>query len=130
MSVIYQPPNSNVRLFNDKINILLDTIMKEHKLCYLLGDYSLNILNYDTHDTTAELIDILYSHAILPLKKRPTRVTQCSAMAIDIFTNNIDAIENGCHGILGTDISDHFPIFHIGKKEINSTASAKSVFFI
>ena len=129
ISVIYRPPNTDVRIFIDKMNILLDTIMKEHKLCYLLGDYNLNILNYDTHDTTAEFIDILYSHAILPLINRPTRVTQSSATAIDnIFTNNIDAIENGCHGILVTDISDHFPIFHIGNKEIKSMASGKSVY--
>ena len=135
ISVIYRPPNTDVRIFIDKMNILLDTIMKEHKLCYLLGDYNLIILNYDTHDTTAEFIDILYSHAILPLINRPTRVTQSSATAIDnIFTNDIDAIENGCHGILVTDISDHFPIFHIGNKEINSMASGEiclhSKFFI
>ena len=87
ISVIYRPPNTDVRIFIDKMNILLDTIMKEHKLCYLLGDYNINILNYDTHDTTVEFIDILYSHAILPLINRPTRVTQSSATAIDkIFT--------------------------------------------
>ena len=68
ISVIYQPPNTDVRIFIDKIKIWLDTIMKAHKLCYLLGDYNLNILNYDTHDKTAEFIDILYSHAILPDK--------------------------------------------------------------
>ena len=83
ISMIYRPPNTDVRIFIDKMNILLDTIMKEHKLCNLLGDYNLNILNYDTHDTTAEFIDILYSHAILPLINRPTRVTQSSATAID-----------------------------------------------
>ena len=129
ISVIYRPPNTDVRIFIDKMNIMLDTIMKEHKLCYLLGDYNSNILNYDTHDTTAEFIAILYSHAILPLINRPTRVTQSSTTAIDnIFTNDIDAIENGCHGILVTDISDHFPIFHIGNKEIKSMASGKSVY--
>ena len=126
ISVIYRPPNTDVRIFIDKMNILLDTIMKEHKLCYLLGDYNLIILNYDTHDTTAEFIDILYSHAILPLINRPTRVTQSSATAIDnIFTNDIDAIENGCHGILVTDINDHFLIFHIGNQEIKSMASGE-----
>ena len=34
ISVIYRPPNTDVRIFIDKMNILLDTIMKEHKLCY------------------------------------------------------------------------------------------------
>ena len=43
-------------------------------------------------------------------------ITQNSATIIDnIFTNNIGESECGHNGILVTDISDHFPIFHIWK---------------
>ena len=59
---------------------------------------------------------MLYSHAFLPLMNRPTRITLNSATIIDnIFTNNIGELECGQNGILVTDISDHFPIFHVGK---------------
>ena len=81
-----------------------------------MGDYNIDILNYDSHSATAEFVDMLYSHAFLPLINRPTRITQNSATIIDnIFTNNIGESECGHNGILVTDISDHFPIFHIWK---------------
>ena len=74
ISVTYWLLNTHVRIFVDKMNILVDTIMNEHKLCYLLGYYNLNILRYDTHDTITEFIGILYSHTIMPLINCPTRV--------------------------------------------------------
>ena len=81
-----------------------------------MGDCNIDILNYDSHSATAEFVDMLYSHAFLPLINRPTRITQNSATIIDnIFTNNIGESECGHNGILVTDISDHFPIFHIWK---------------
>ena len=65
--------------------------------------------------------DICESLRYSPLVNRPTRVTSTSATIIDnIFTNNHDATVDAFQGILVTDISDHFPIFHIGtinKKE-------------
>ena len=43
-------------------------------------------------------------------------ITQNSITIIDnIITNNIGELEWGQNGILVTDVSDHFPIFHIGK---------------
>ena len=115
VSVIYRPPNTDTRHFNEKLCALLECISSEKKLCYLIGDYNINILNYGNHSATDEFVDMLYSHAFLPLINRPTRITQTSATIIDnIFTNNIDERECGQNGILVTDISDHFPIFHIG----------------
>ena len=106
----------------------MEIISKERKLCYFLGDFNLNILNYDSHSATAEFLDTLYAYATLPLINRPTRITQSSATAIDnIFTNDANAFENGCHGILVTDISDHFPVFHIGDSKIKNESMEKSI---
>ena len=56
----------------------------------------------------------------MPLINRPTRISKTSATLIDnIFTNNHSDLVNSCHGILITDISDHFPIFHINKSISN-----------
>ena len=113
--VIYRPPNTGTRHFNEKLCALLECISSEKKLCYLIGDYNINILNYGNHSATDEFVYMLYSHAFLPLINRPTRITQTSATILDnIFTNNIDERECGQNGILVTDISDHFPIFYIG----------------
>ena len=81
-----------------------------------MGDYDINILIYDSHSATAEFVDMLYSHVFLPMINRPNRITQNSATIIDnIFPNNIGESECGHSGILVTDITDHFPIFHIWK---------------
>ena len=116
VTVIYRPPNTDTWIFNEKLNAVLNCVNNERKLCYLMGDYNIDILNYDSHSATAEFVDMLYSHAFLPLINRPTRITQNSATIIDnIFTNNIGESECGHNGILVSDISDHFPIFHIWK---------------
>ena len=116
VTIIYRPPNTDTRIYNERLNAVLNCVNNERKLCYLMGDYNINILNYDSHSATVEFVDMLYSNAFLPLINRPTRITQNSATIIDnIFTNNIREPECSHNGILVTDISDHFPIFHIGK---------------
>ena len=46
IGVIYRPPNTDLELFNDDINELLDNLEREHKYCYLIGDYNIYLLNY------------------------------------------------------------------------------------
>ena len=75
------------------------------------GDYNINILNYETHRTIADFVDIFYSYAIFPLINRPTGITSNSAILIDdIFTNNLAALEKSTNCSLVTDISGHFPV--------------------
>ena len=116
MGLLYFPFMLCLFFFNERLNAVLNCVNNEKKLCYLMGDYNINILNYDSRSATVEFVDMLYSHAFLPLINRPTRITQNSATIIDnIFTNNIGESECGHNVILVTDISDHFPIFHIWK---------------
>ena len=56
----------------------------------MMGDYDINIMNYETHSLTGEFVDVMSSNAFMPLITRPTRVTATSANLIDnIFTNNL-----------------------------------------
>ena len=92
-----------------------------------MGDYNINLLNVESHSLTADFNDLMYSHGLIPLITRPTRVTENSATLIDnIFTNKIlNTQEESVQGILVTDISDHYPIFCVNKtivqKNINVT---------
>ena len=45
VGVIYRPPNTNLDNFLDYIKDVLDRINKENKICYLTGDYNLNLFN-------------------------------------------------------------------------------------
>ena len=110
VGIIYRPPDHKIDEFVYNTNKLISAISKENKLCYLMGDFNLNLLNYHTHQFTGEFLDIMYSNMCFPLINRPTRITSNTATLIDnIFTNNLDTYSFS--GLLFTDISDHLPIF-------------------
>ena len=94
-------------VFNDVILRTLNTIHQEHKLCYLMGDYNLNLLNA-THEPTSDFLNQMYTFSLIPTITKPNRITQMSATLIDnIFTNDLKAdLESG---ILYSDISDCQP---------------------
>ena len=94
----------------------MNDVRMENKICYLLGDYNINILNYASHVHTAQFVDMMSSSGFLPLITRPTRVTATSATLIDnILTNYLEDIVHSIQGLFITDVSDHFPIFHVSK---------------
>ena len=96
------------------MSVVLDKIKIEKKLCYFAGDYNINILNIDKHSDSNDFIDLMFSHSLVPNISKPTRVTRSSASLIDnIFTNDLFDTDKILNGILYTDISDHFPVFHI-----------------
>ena len=116
IGVIYRPPNQDILSFNEKLNDIINKIRMENKICYLLGDYNINILKYSSHVHTAQFVDMMSSSGFLPLITRPTRVTATSATLIDnIFTNNLMDISHPLQGLFITDVSDHFPIFHVSR---------------
>ena len=47
--------------------ITLDKIKVESKICYLMGDFNINLLNYDTHALTANFVDLLHSYSFISL---------------------------------------------------------------
>ena len=86
----YRNPNTNVDKFNDYINQTMEKISKENKLIFLIGDFNINLLNYEPHGETNDFINTMISHYLLPHILHPTRVTDHSATVIDnIFSNNM-----------------------------------------
>ena len=114
VGVIYRPPGTDVSHCNILLNEILSKIQKEGTICYLLGDYDINLLNYEVHSPTAEFIDLMHSHSFMPLVNRPTRISGQSVTLIDnIFNNNYQNVCETMQAILVTDISDHFSVIHI-----------------
>ena len=79
----YRHPNTNADKFNDYINQTMEKISKENKLIFLMGDFNINLLNYESHGETNDFIDTMISHYLLPHILHPTRVTDHSATVID-----------------------------------------------
>ena len=113
VGVIYRPPNTSLRQFNETCLELICKLRIERKLVYLLGDYNVNILSAETHTLTGEFLELMFSNMFVPVINKPTRIGKTSATIIDnIFTNSKD-FDSCFSGILYTDITDHFPIFYI-----------------
>ena len=75
-----------------------------------MGDFNLDLLQYNHHRLTQEFVDTLFSHAFIPLFPNPTRLTSFSATLIDnIFTNNLSP--NCLDGIVLNDLFHQLPVF-------------------
>ena len=114
VGVFYRPPDTNLKEFNAFTDKMLHKVKSEKKSVYFSGDWNISLLNADKHSDTQDHIDTMLSHSLVPTITKPTRVTQKSCSLIDnIYTNNFSGSSNCLSGILYTDISDHYPVFHI-----------------
>ena len=94
------------------LNKLSENISKEQKSIFLLGDFHVNLLNYNEHNQTNELLECLASKSFISLILQPTRITSRSNTLIDnIFSNVIDT--NVISGNLTATISDNLSQFAI-----------------
>ena len=64
--VIYRPPNQRVGDFVSKHNDLLAKIFRENKICFIMGDFNLNLINFQHHQNTGEFLEactrMFFSH--------------------------------------------------------------------
>ena len=80
IGVVYSPPNTEVTIFNEVMEDLLHKVRLDQNAVYILGDYNINLLNCDKHQSSGNFLDIMFSHSFI---NRPTRVTANSATIID-----------------------------------------------
>ena len=114
LGVMYRPPNQDVELFVNILKLTMDKITHENKICYLMGDFNLDLFYHDTHSSTGEFLNTFLSSAFVPLINLPTRVTANTCTLIDnIFCNHYQQLGNPDQGVFISSISDHYPIFHI-----------------
>ena len=93
VEVNYRHPSMDLTEFNcNYLNKLLENISKEQKYIFLLGDFNVNLLNYNEHNQTNEFLYSLASNSFMPLTLQPTRITSHSNTLINnIFLNVIDS---------------------------------------
>ena len=113
MGIIYRHPSIDFTDFNcNYLNKLLENISKEQKSVFPLGDFNVNVLNYNEHNQTNKFLDYLASNSFIPLILQPTRITSHSNTLIDnIFSSVTDP--DITSGNLTATISDHLPQFSI-----------------
>ena len=126
VEVIYRHPSMDLADFNcNYLNKLLENISKEQKPIFLLGDYNVNLLNYNEPNQTNEFLDSLASNSFIPLILQPTRITSHSNTLIgNVFSNVIDP--DIISGNLTATISDHLPQFSIIPNKFGNIPGNKS----
>ena len=83
----YKHPVMDVADFNKNyFNPFLDKLSKESNQVFLLGDFNINLLNYNDHQPTNEFLDSLASNSFIPYILQPTRLTSHSKTLIDIYS--------------------------------------------
>ena len=109
-AVIYRHPSSDINLFIEHMNETLSKLERENKYCLLMGDFNVNLLNYDCHPPTQLFLNSLSSSFFHPFISGPTPITHHSATLIDnIFFNSLE--NHTVSGNLIYDLTDHLPNF-------------------
>ena len=74
VGVIYRHPSMDLADFNcNYLNKLLENISKEQKSIFLLGDFNVNLLNYNEHNQTNEFLDSLALNSFILLTSQANR---------------------------------------------------------
>ena len=110
---IYKHPDMHVADFMNSFMLrTLSLLGKESKFTILMGDFNINLLNYDDCRDTGAFYDNMSCSFFQPQILKPSRVTLRSQALIDnIFTNNTKY--GSISGNLTCQISDHFLQFSI-----------------
>ena len=112
MGVIYRPPNTDMRLSTEYIEGILERVKSERNICYMMGDYNIDLLKSSVHSPTSDFLEMMYDKSFYNLISRPTRITNATATLIDnIYTNSVSFDKDKFSGVLTSDISDHFMVF-------------------
>ena len=90
--VIYRHPSGNLQLLiNDYIYSVVDKIARENKHYVFMGDFNINLLNFESCTYTNEFINSLGSYCISPQILQPSQITAHPATLIDnIFLSSTE----------------------------------------
>ena len=114
--------------FVSDIDPIFKVLNSEKKQIYVMGDFNIDLLKVDSHRSTHDYFEFIYSYSLMPTIYKPTRITESTATIIDnILTNTENIIKSS---ILVTDISDHFPTTLSTNTECATTSvNAKRVMY-
>ena len=60
VEVIYRQPDSDVNDFVKHVNSFLTKVNKENKVYYVMEDFTLNLMNYQSHNLAGKFLDDVF----------------------------------------------------------------------
>ena len=120
---VYKHPKHEVSGFtNNFITPLLDKLSNENKDIMIMGDFNINLINYNDDKNTGNFLDTMFSQSFLPYITTPTRITRNTKTLIDnIYYNK--PLNNIISGNLSSIISDHLIQFLIEPLDFSEKSS-------
>ena len=119
---IYRHPNREPNNFVEYIENTLSKIDNNKYQIFIMGDYDIDLLQYEHSSLSNDFINMMISESFLPYILQPTGVTDLSATVIDNIFSDVTECQT-VSGNLSTLISDHFIQFFIIKKRYISYKS-------
>ena len=68
---LYRHPSTDMSSFIDHID---QKVQKENKTVFMMGDFNINLLKYQSHPETNDFINFMVSHHLFPHILHPTKV--------------------------------------------------------
>ena len=82
---IYRAPGSCITNFTEIVSNLLRGTKNQRKNVILYGDYNINLMQYNSHNSTKEFVDMMFSFALYHIINKLNKITIDSATLFDIF---------------------------------------------
>ena len=98
MGLIYMSntePRVNTDIFSLTLFDILDDINTENKVCVIMGNMNIDLLQFGSPTKTSDYLDNIFTHGFLPVITKPTPITISSATLIDHnYTTNLSTGAN------------------------------------
>ena len=114
VGVIYRVPNTNVHIFNETLNSIIEPIKNRYEIV-LVGDFNVCLMKENNFSNSFQ--NTLISNNLFPTILEPTRVASIlrngeyvttESLIDNIFINTQLDFKSG---LINSTISDHFPVF-------------------
>ena len=126
---LYKHANMDVLDFkNNYLMQIFEIVSKERKQVFLLGDFNINLPNYNDHQPTNDFLDSLASNSFIPYILHPTRITSHSKTLMDNIFPNFISPEIISGNITAT-TSDHLPQFSFVPNILSNPSTQKSTYY-
>ena len=87
------------------MNTFLAKSKNTGKTCFLVADLNLNLIDYQSNAKVKNFVNLIFQHSLVPIVKKPTRVTINNTTLIDHIMTNFFTDQENLTGILKADIS-------------------------
>ena len=105
---IYKRPKQGTHDFNENYILpLMDKLSREKKDILIMGDFNINLLNYNNDKDTITFLDTMFSNSFSPIITLPTKVGSISETLLDNIFHNKPLNNDMMAGNLCSVISNH-----------------------